>query len=64
MTVLDDAFQAMEAAPSDDLDTLVGLSTGTDKPVLIKDAGTLVGVVSKDVLLRGLQGSSEQEAAA
>ncbi|NRB03780.1 MAG: glycine betaine/L-proline ABC transporter ATP-binding protein [Rhodobacteraceae bacterium] len=48
-----------EAAPTDDLDTLVELSTGTDLPVLIKDAGTLVGVVNKDTLLHGLQGSSE-----
>lgn len=48
-----------EAAPDDDLDTLVGLSTGTDKPVLIKDAGSIVGIVTKDTLLRGLQGGAE-----
>lgn len=48
-----------EAAPEDDLDTLVGLSTGTELPVLIKSDGTLVGVVSKDTLLRGLQGGTE-----
>ncbi len=47
------------ARPEDDLDTLVGLSTGTDLPVLIKENETLVGIVSKDTLLRGLQGSSE-----
>lgn len=48
-----------EARPDDDLDTLVGLSTGADLPVLIKDDQTLVGVVSKNTLLRGLQGGSE-----
>ena len=49
-----------EASPHDDLDTLVGLSTGTDQPVLIKDNGDVVGVVTKDTLLRGLQGGAEQ----
>ncbi len=47
------------AAPDDDLDTLVGLSTGTDLPVLIKTDDTVIGVVSKDTLLKGLQGSSD-----
>jgi glycine betaine/proline transport system ATP-binding protein len=47
------------AKPDDDLDTLVGLSTGADLPVLIKDGDALVGVVSKNTLLRGLQGGSE-----
>lgn len=48
-----------EAAPEDDLDTLVGLSTGSDKPVLIKSDGNIVGIVTKDTLLRGLQGGAE-----
>ena len=47
------------ASPEDDLDTLVGLSTGAELPVLIQSDGNIVGVVSKDTLLRGLQGSSE-----
>ena len=47
------------ARPDDDLDTLVGLSTGAEKPVLIKDGDVLVGVVSKDTLLTGLQGGAE-----
>ncbi|MEM6587104.1 MAG: betaine/proline/choline family ABC transporter ATP-binding protein [Pseudomonadota bacterium] len=47
------------ARPDDDLDTLVGLSTGSDQPVLIKDGDVLVGVVSKDTLLTGLQGGAE-----
>ena len=44
------------AHPEDDLDTLIGLSTGTDMPVIIKADDKAVGVVSKDTLLRGLQG--------
>lgn len=44
------------AAPEDDLDTLVGLSTGTELPVLIKSDGQTIGVVTKDTLLTGLQG--------
>lgn len=46
------------AAPEDDLDTLVELSTGTELPVLITADGATVGVVTKDTLLRGLQGST------
>ena len=48
------------ADPADDLDTLVGLSKGTELPVLIKTDDTLVGVVTKDTLLRGLQGGTNQ----
>jgi len=47
------------AKPDDDLDTLVSLSTGTDLPVAIKSEGTVIGVVTKDTLLRGLQGGSD-----
>lgn len=56
---IDQSNDYPEARPDDDLDTLVGLSTGADLPVLIKDDHTLVGVVSKNTLLRGLQGGSE-----
>ena len=47
------------AAPEDDLDTLVGLSTGTDLPVVIKADNKAVGVVTKDTLLKGLQGGTQ-----
>ncbi|MGC6535843.1 MAG: quaternary amine ABC transporter ATP-binding protein [Candidatus Puniceispirillaceae bacterium] len=47
---------APEASPEDDLDTLVSLSTGTDLPIVIKSDGKAIGVVTKDTLLRGLQG--------
>ncbi len=48
------------AAPEDDLDRLVELSTHSDLPVLIQSDGNLIGVVDKNTLLHGLQGSSEQ----
>ena len=47
------------AEPTDDLDRLIELSTHTDKPVLIKSDGSIVGVVSKNTLLRGLQGGTK-----
>ncbi len=49
-----------EASPEEDLDTLVSMSTGTDMPVLVKADGNLVGVVTKDTLLRGLQGGADE----
>ena len=48
------------AAPEDDLDMLVGLSTGTDLPVIIKSDSKTVGVVTKDTLLKGLQGGTQE----
>ena len=50
---------APKAAPEDDLDTLVSLSTGTDMPVVIESDGTIIGVVTKDTLLQGLQGGEQ-----
>jgi len=47
---------APEAAPEDDLDTIIGLSTGTELPVVIKSENRAVGVITKDTLLQGLQG--------
>lgn len=46
------------AGPDDDLDHLVALSVDQDNPVLIVDDGNPVGVVSKDALLRGVQGEA------
>ena len=48
------------AAPDDDLDTIVGLSTGTDLPVIIQADNKTVGVVTKDTLLKGLQGGTQE----
>ncbi|MEM9733134.1 MAG: betaine/proline/choline family ABC transporter ATP-binding protein [Pseudomonadota bacterium] len=45
-----------QAGTEDDLDTLVGLSVDQDKPIVIMDEGNPVGVVTKDALLRGIQG--------
>ena len=39
-----------------DLDSLVNLSIGQNNPILIEDDGKPVGVVTKDALLRGIQG--------
>ena len=44
------------AGPEDDLDTLVGLALGQEKPIVIIDDAKPVGVVTKDALLRGIQG--------
>jgi glycine betaine/proline transport system ATP-binding protein len=44
------------AAPSDDLDTLAELSIAHDNPILVKEDGRIVGVVTKKDLLRGIQG--------
>lgn len=41
---------------SADLDRLIDLSVGTDDPVVITEGGRDVGVVTKSVLLRGIQG--------
>ena len=47
-----------QADTEDDLDTLVGLSINQDKPVVIMSDGKPVGVVTKDALLRGIQGEA------
>ncbi|MEL6217750.1 MAG: betaine/proline/choline family ABC transporter ATP-binding protein [Pseudomonadota bacterium] len=45
-----------QAAPDDDLDALVGLAINQENPIVIMDGGAPVGVVTKDALLRGIQG--------
>jgi len=45
-----------QASPEDDLDKLVGLALGEEKPVIIMADAKPVGVVTKDALLRGIQG--------
>lgn len=46
------------ARPDDDLDTLIGLAVNQDKPVVIVSENKPVGVVTKDALLRGIQGEA------
>ena len=63
-----DAFEARQgpvsqadapvAQPDDDLDKLIALSVDQDHPILIKDDGNVVGVVSKDAILHGVQGEA------
>ena len=48
-----------EAEPEADLDSLVNLIIGEDKPIAVRSGdGQLVGVVTKDALLRGIQGEA------
>lgn len=47
-----------QAGPEDDLDTLIGLSVDQDRPIIIMDDSKPVGVVTKDELLRGIQGEA------
>ncbi len=45
-----------QAGPDDDLDVLVGLAVDQDNPIMIMSDGRPVGVVTKDALLKGIQG--------
>lgn len=48
--------QCPQADPEDDLDALVGRVVGQDNPIVIMSDNKPVGVVTKDALLRGIQG--------
>ena len=39
-----------------DLDALIDISVDTDGPLIVEEGGAPVGVISKTVLLRGIQG--------
>ena len=45
-----------QANAEDDLDTLVSLSVDQENPIVIMEDDKPVGVVTKDALLRGIQG--------
>lgn len=47
-----------QACPDDNLDTLVKLSVDQDKPIIIMSDDKPVGVVTKDDLLRNIQGEA------
>jgi len=47
---------ALRVQPDDDLDRLAELSIDTDQPLLVEDAGKIIGIVSKKALIRGIQG--------
>ena len=51
--------QAPKARPEDDLDMIISLSTGTDLPVVIEADNKIIGVITKDTLLQGLQGGEQ-----
>jgi glycine betaine/proline transport system ATP-binding protein len=52
------------ARPDDKLNTLVDLSIGTNHPILVQEGETPLGVVTKDILLRGIQGRGDGNSAA
>ncbi|MEO0678065.1 MAG: betaine/proline/choline family ABC transporter ATP-binding protein [Pseudomonadota bacterium] len=51
---------ALNGAPrvdgESDLDALIDISVGTQSPIIVTEGGREVGVVSKETLLRGIQG--------
>jgi len=51
-----------KASPDDSLDTLVNLSIDTDHPIVIQRDGKIAGIVSKRILLRGIQGKTDSDA--
>lgn len=48
-----------EARPDQTLDDLVNLSTATQHPIIVKSDGKPVGIVTKNALLRGIQGDTD-----
>ena len=55
---LADADTWPQAHPKADLNSLVSLIVGQQCPIAIRDNGKLTGVVTKDALLKGIQGQS------
>ena len=56
---LSDAHDWPQTDPEADLDSLVNLIIGADKPIAVRSGdGRLAGVVTKDALLRGIQGEA------
>ncbi len=47
-----------QAHPDDNLEILMGLAIDHEQPILIVDGGVPVGVVTKNALLRGIQGGA------
>ena len=50
-----------EAHPDHSLDDLVNLSIATQHPIVIKAEGKPVGIVTKNALLRGIQGKTDED---
>lgn len=51
-----------EAHPDQTLDDLVNLSIATQHPIIVKSDGKPVGIVTKNALLRGIQGDTDHTA--
>lgn len=56
---LSNVEQWKSASPEADLDSLVSMAVDNESPIAIREDNNLVGVVTKDALLRGIQGESE-----
>ena len=51
-----------EAKPEHSLDQLVNISVSTQHPIVVKSDGRAVGIVTKNALLRGIQGDTDDKA--
>ena len=51
-----------EAKPEHSLDQLVNISVSTQHPIVVKSDGKAVGIVTKNALLRGIQGDTDDKA--
>ena len=50
-----------EAKPEHSLDQLVNISVSTQHPIVVKSDGKAVGIVTKNALLRGIQGDTDDK---
>ncbi|MGH1538942.1 MAG: quaternary amine ABC transporter ATP-binding protein [Arenicella sp.] len=57
-----DLSSCPKANEGDNLDTLINLSIDTDQPIIVEHDGSAIGVVSKQALLRGVQGRWQDQA--
>lgn len=51
-----------EAKPEHSLDQLVNISVSTQHPIVVKSDGKAIGIVTKNALLRGIQGDTGDKA--
>ena len=60
---IDNISKLPEAEPDHSLDDLVDLSITTQHPIVVKQNGKPVGIITKNALLKGIQGKAEEELA-
>lgn len=49
---------APSARPDDDLNALIALTAKSARPILVKDDGTVVGIIEPEILIKGFQGAA------